>query len=389
MRSSRVIWTALALAGAASLNLGGCIPTADPLPPPFSVADGLIAEYVMFGEPRPTALAATDDGRVFYTEKNTGRIRVIQNGQLLAGPFAEVPVNFAGDRGLLGIALHPRFVDNGRVYVFYTRSNTGLTTDDPNAVLDNRVVYFESQEDATTASGGEVFVASFPTGANATRIGGRLAFMPDRTLLVALGDLTSADLAQNDDALFGKVLRINDDGTVPADNPNPTSAIYARGFRNPRGLAIDPESGRAFLTEATGQNAYELDVLYANGNYGWPDVSGFAETEVELEFAAQTPSYIEPFIDTGILPVQLIGATFNEGTKYGPSERFKLFYGDETAARVLNVPLNSDRSAASGTGETFAGNLGGPVVDVLFVPWGTLYVARVDAILRIEVFTTD
>ena len=96
----------------------GCLTFPGNTPAPINVGDRLLAEYVVNGVHHPTALAFATDGRVFYTEKNTGRVRVIVDGRLAAEPFTTVPVNYAGKRGLLGIALHPEFATNHRVYLF-------------------------------------------------------------------------------------------------------------------------------------------------------------------------------------------------------------------------------------------------------------------------------
>ena len=175
------------LVAAGVLSLTGCLPSPGQTSTPIAVADGLQAEFVVNDAQHPAGLAFAADGRVFYTEKETGRIRVIVDGTLLEQPFASVPVNYAGDRGLLGIALHPNFNLKPRVYVFYTRSDTGAVTDDAQAVVDNRVVYFEA--DGNVSSNGEIFVASLPAGSQTVRVGGRLAFSPDGTLFVGLGDL--------------------------------------------------------------------------------------------------------------------------------------------------------------------------------------------------------
>lgn len=360
----------------------GCLPPPE-LPPPIDVADGVQAEYLVNGSATVSALAAAADGRVFYTEKETGQIRVIRQGVLLPEPVAAVPVNAAGDRGLLGIALHPRFRDNGRIYVFYARSDTGLTTDDPQALLDYRVVYFELPDGADTAAGGEVFVASVPAGTSTRRIGGRLLFLPDRTLLAALGDQTVGPEAQVPDSPLGKLLRYNDNGTLPDDNPTAGSAVYARGLREPRGLALDPESGAAFVLEQCAGGVFELDRVQAGANYGWPVVSGRADTPVERTFAEQAEGYLDPLFDTGAERVQLAGLGFNPGTKYGPAERLRLHYGDSVTKRILSLALSADRASVTETA-TFAAGFRDPISDVAFTPSGTLYVACGGAVLRLR-----
>ena len=359
--------------------LAGCPPSPDEAEA-LRVAPDLTAQFVVDPADHPSALVPAPDGRFFYTEKNTGQIRVIKDGVLLNAPFATVPVNFAGERGLLSLALHPAFNVNGRVYVFYSRSDTGLATDDPQAIVDHRVVFFEADgagSDVSTNT--EVFVVSLPTASALTRIGGRIAFDNTRALLVALGDEEQADTAQDPNSPLGKVLRLNDDGTIPGDNPAPTSAVYALGFCDPRGLTIDSVSGYPFMTERSADTFNEVNRIQGGSNYGWPIVVGFADTPAELAFVAQHPEYGAPVTQT---TQALIGAAFNPSGKYGPKLVLQLFFGVSDRREVFSLPLSTARTASQ-PGVLFASGLPSTITDVVFSPGGTLYVACVDAILRI------
>ncbi len=360
------------------LLLTGCPPLPSELPPPINVATGFQAEYVLAGAEYPSALAFAEDGRVFYTEKNTGRIRVINDGALLETPFAEVPVNYAGDRGLLGIALHPNFSNNGRVYVFYSRSDTGAATSDQRAVVDNRVVYFVA--DGDVAGGAEVFVASLPAGTDPLRVGGRLAFTDDNRLLVGLGDLVSHTYAQDNTFLHGKVLRYNDDGTLPTGNASADSPIYARGFREPRALVVDSVGGDLFVIDRSAVGLHEVNRVLAARNYGWADVTGIASTTAELAFAAANADYSDPIHQSP--DRHFVGGAFNPSTKYGPASFQQLFYGVANRGRIERLELSLERTAAVRS-YVFATGLPTTMTDVAFTPSGTLYVATQDAILRI------
>lgn len=378
-RVSATVRCAAVFAAGALVSVG-CLPFPGQAPVPVDVAKGLRAEYVVSGAARPAALALAPDGRVFYTEKNTGRIRVIAEGALLEEPFAELPVNCAGDRGLLGIALHPNFNLNRRIYVFYTRSDTGQSSDDPPAVVDNRVVYFEAQ--GNLARDGEIFVASLPVGSGTKRVGGRIGFAPDGTLFVALGDLTQTEAAQAVDLLPGKVLRYHDDGTVPLDNPVAGSPVYARGLRDPRGLTFDPQSDVAFVTDRNENGSHEINRILAGRNYGWPEVVGRATTPAELAFAAENPDYVDPLLESGSERSVFEGAAFNPSTKYGSDARLQFFYGLRDKGRVRSLQLTAQRTAAVKS-ESFATGLPTPITDMAFSPAGTLYVASADAVLRV------
>jgi glucose/arabinose dehydrogenase len=373
-----------AVVAAGVLALPGC-PSSTGTPPPINVAVGLQAEYLDANVARPYAMAAAADGRVFFTEKNTGLIRVIKDGAILADPFASVPVNFADDRGLLGIALHPDFNVNGRIYVFYTRSDTGQVTSDPRAVIDQRIVYFQAEGGGDVATGEETFVVSLPVGLDTTRIGGVIGFAPDLSLYVGFGDTTDQDAAQIATLPFGKVLRYNDDGTIPANNPTADSAVYAQGLCDPRGLAFDPESHIAFLNDhrAAGSGVWQIDRVLGGKNYGWPAVVGVADSPDELDFVAQHPEYLDPILVSS--NDGFAGLAFNPGTKYGSTAREQLFYGRIKEGRITAAPLSADRTVAD-TPAQFAQNFPAPLTDVTFTPAGTLYVASSSAILRVVTF---
>ncbi len=360
-------------------TVSGCPPTTA-LPPPVTVADQWLAQYVVDGAEHPMALAFSGDGRVFYTEKNTGKIRVVAGGVLRDEPVAEVPVNFAGDRGLLGIAAHPDFLRNGRLYVFYTLADNGQVTDNPVAVLDNRIVYFDTVD--STAVGGEVFVASLPAGAGVHHVSGRLAFGADGKLYAAIGDLDEPEAAQTE-TLAGKILRMNDDGTVPADNPTAGSYVYAYGVRDVRGLAVDPVSKVLYGLDRNDTKGEEINRYLPGHDYGWPNVAGTARTATELQYAAEHPAYLDPILETTDYFPGLVGGSFDPSTRYnGASLLDDFFYGAAVRQQVLRLELDPGRTLVAG-GDVFGQNLPGEMTDVAFTPAGTLYVATDTALFRI------
>lgn len=364
------------IAGLSLLALAGC-PFASG-PPPINVAAGLLGEYVVTNAARPAGMAFLDDGRVFYTEKDTGKIRVIVAGELQEQAFAELPVNNAGDCGLLGIAFHPDFNVNRRLYVFYSRSDTGAVTSNPVAIVDHRVVYFEVSGNVATAA--ESFVTSIPADGDGRRVGGRIAFGDDRTLYVAVGDLGNPDAAQDGSTLAGKVLRYTADGAIPADNYDPASPIHGYGVRDPQGLGLDPVSKNLFFTDRNETGDQEINRVRPGGNYGWPTVIGPANTTAEQAFVTANPSYIDPsFVASG---EPLVGVAFNPSTKYGPDLQYRLFHAAPFDGRIYGAQLTVTRDAITGR-ESFVQSLPPEVTDVAFTSAGTLYVATSGAILRI------
>ena len=367
-------------AAGASLSLAiGCIPATGPSQPITPVSTRLVAEQVASTLSATSSVAVAADGTIFFGEKNTGQIRIVSNGVLVESAFATVPVNSAGDRGLLDVALHPDFASNGRLYVMYVRSDTGIVSNVANAVVDTRVVYF--RVNGAVPDGGEVFVASLPANANLTQIGGRIAFDDNRDLYVAIGDFGDPASAQTASPLVGKILRYNDDGSIPSDNPDPSSPAFALGLRDPRGLSVDPLTGDAFAADRNSQGFQEVNRIRANRNYGWPFVIGFAKAANELAFAAGTSNYTDPLSETDTTISDLAGGEFNRGSRYGPRAQNQFFFGDAVGRRVFLAELNSERTSSAIS--VFAGPFPTSVTDIAFSPSGTMFVACEDGIYRV------
>ena len=213
----------------------------------------------------PWALAFAPDGRIFITER-PGRLRVIENGQLKPEPVAVIPdVLHIGEGGLMAVALDPGFTTNHLLYLSYTARH------DSGAII-NRVVRYREEKGALSER--TVILDQLP-GAQYHN-GCRVAFGPDGKLYVTTGDATERGLAQQMDSLAGKILRLNPDGSVPADNPFPGSPVYTLGHRNPQGLAWHPVTKTAFSTEH-GPSGFdgpeggdEFNLIQAGKHYGWP-----------------------------------------------------------------------------------------------------------------------
>ncbi|MGH9340549.1 MAG: PQQ-dependent sugar dehydrogenase [Acidobacteriota bacterium] len=234
----------------------------------------------------PLYVTHAGDGseRLFIVEQ-AGRILIFQDGTLLATPFLDINdrVISGGERGLLGLAFHPDYEENGRFFVNYTRQNDGLTT----VVAEYQV----SAENPDMASRQETILLEFSqpfTNHN----GGMLAFGPDGYLYIGTGDGGSGGdpqgNAQNRSNLLGKILRIDVDRglpeagspyAIPPDNPfmdDPASRgeIWAYGLRNPWRFSFDRAGGRLFAGDV-GQSAWEeVDIILKGGNYGWNRMEG-------------------------------------------------------------------------------------------------------------------
>ena len=241
------------------------------------------------------SMAFSPDGRLFYTEKNTGSIRILQDNKVLDRPFAtvsDVYVNW--EQGLLGITLDPDFEQNHFVYAYYTVR--GITSPDPV----NRVVRFT--EENNEGKDMKVLLDNIPA-SRGYHAGGALAFGPDDKLYVAVGDATEHPFAQDPGILIGKLLRINRDGTIPQDNPFPNSPVYTLGHRNMYGIAFD-KYGTGLLSENGDYYYDEINLIQKAGNYGFPTFQP-ANRSPELANSSTSIIPLRSYWDT-IAPTQMI-----------------------------------------------------------------------------------
>jgi glucose/arabinose dehydrogenase len=227
------------------------------------------AEVIVRGLDTPWAMDFAPDGRIFISER-PGRIRIVEHGQLQQESWITIEVAANGESGLLGLALDPQFANNRYVYVAYSYRSGAFT-------LRNRLVRL--REDGKTGKG--VFDKTLIDGVAgaSNHDGGRVKFGPDGKLYWTMGDAQTTRYAQDVRSLNGKILRLNADGSVPADNPFPNSYVYSYGHRNPQGLAWQPGTGRLYATEH-GPSGFqgccrdEVNLIEPGKNYGWPEIRG-------------------------------------------------------------------------------------------------------------------
>jgi glucose/arabinose dehydrogenase len=232
-----------------------------PLPAPVSNLSNMSntsgVEIIAEGLQAPRSIDISKDGRIFISEKR-GSIRVVDNGTLLAEPVGDLKAENIGDGGLLGLTLHPNFTQNHLFYVYYTYANsTGLF---------NKVLMLEESNNRIIDS--KTILDGIPGGEY--RDGGRIKFGPDGKLYVSTGDTSIPELSQDLNSLAGKILRINEDGTIPQDNPFSNSPVFAYGFRNVQGLAWAPNSEALYGSDQGGAGNDEINLISPAKNYGWP-----------------------------------------------------------------------------------------------------------------------
>src|SRR3989442_6287364 len=260
---------------------------------------------VLTGLNFPVSLKFAPDGRIFYNEKDTGNIRIIQpNGTLLPAPFATVnPVFNTQEAGLLGIALDPSFASNNYVYVYYTYRDTGSFTH-------GHIVRYTANGNTGT-SPKDIFDVRSSAPNTVYHNGGYIKFGPDGKLYAVVGEFHQSQQAQNESSMTGKMLRMNSDGSVPGDNPIPGSRDYALGIRNSFGFDFDPSNGRLVATMAGPTSDDKILIIVKGGNYGWPTCLA----------VCHDPRFIDPIVDfsrivtpTGIATVAPNAYIFGEYT---------------------------------------------------------------------------
>ncbi len=250
-----------------------------PLPEPTSNSDNDFVTVLAENLKKPRAIAISDD-RIFVTEKD-GLIRVIQNNTLLESPLATLRTADVFDGGLLGIALHPNFSTNHFMYVFMTYEE--------NDILWNKILQITESENKLVSA--ETILDKIP-GSSFTN-GGFIKFGPDDKLYIGTGTVSDAShLPQDLNSLSGKILRINDDGTIPDDNPFDNSPVYSLGHRNPQGITWD-DSGNLFVAEFGPEKNDEINLIQAGKNYGWPEQQCSGNENFEDAVLCYDPS-IEP-----------------------------------------------------------------------------------------------
>lgn len=305
----------------------------------------------------PSALRFAPDGRLFYTELQTGRIRVISaNGNLLDPPFATVPVQTDGEQGLLGLALDPDFSTNRFVYVCYTDSDHH----------DDRIVRFT--DNGSTGSNETVIVQGLPIAGNHN--GGRIAFGADGKLYMTIGENGDPANSQNPSVLPGKILRFNSDGTIPADNPVDGNPMWALGIRNSFGIAFQPGTGALYESENGPSCDDEINRIVKGGNFGWrPDQpcndhdAGFIQPLIRFNPTIAPTGVAFVTSPNLALDQTLLMTSYNDGTL----RAFDVSGGSIQNSRVL------------------VSSVDGGLYDVAQGPDGTVYFSGNSAIYRLDV----
>jgi glucose/arabinose dehydrogenase len=340
----------------------------------------------------PTAIAFLPNGSLLIAQQG-GALKLFDGTS--TSTLVNIPVCSDSEMGLLGVAVDPGFSGNsGFIYLYRTKAGAGGCATATGRF--NQVV-------RVTMSGGSVSLTSLTellSGINTdlgNHDGGVLRIGPDGKLWVGAGDAGTGDnrggpgssinpYAQDLGSLNGKVLRLNLDGSTPADNPFVSTAgargeIWAYGFRNPFRMSFDGATGKLWIGDVGDLTVEEVDIGVAGGNYSWPRCEGNLQGPPGAPKACVVGSDVAPaftYLHSAPAPLGtcLIGGAF-AGSAFGSLSGHYVF-GDCTSSNVYHLALNAARSGFSGSAELVSSDAGTPS-DFVVGPDGAIYYAAVGA----------
>jgi glucose/arabinose dehydrogenase len=316
--------------GAAAATLIGAAVALAMLATAASAAIG--AREVVGGLDQPVAFTFDPGGRIWYVEKASGEIRVVDLDADTDRLFATVGgVNADGERGMLGIALHPGYPDEPFVYVYATRTVNGS--------LRNQILRFE---DRNGNGADQTVLFSSPASSSPYHNGGRIAFGPDGMLYAIVGDGHDASNAQDrSDNDRGKIIRIRPDGAVPRTNPF-GDRVWAFGIRNSFGFAFDPETGNLWQTENGPACNDEVNRIRRGRNYGWgPSATCDGASPGNTNRDGPDPVRPKSFYET---PIGITGIAFCDRCGLGGPSNGAAFHGAVNDGRVVRLVLTGRRT---------------------------------------------
>ena len=320
----------------------------------------------------PWALAFLPDGRLLITEKHIGQLRILGTDGKLSNPIQGLPAVMGADQGgLLGLAVDPKFAENGLIYWSYA---------EPQADGTNNTAVARGRLAGDRVENVQVIFHQTPSLNSTKHFGGRLVFAPDGTLFVTTGErsiLEGRAQAQRLDGTLGKVVRINPDGSIPKDNPfvgrqGARPEIWSYGHRNILSAAIDPATGKLWEVEHGAKGGDELNQPQAGKNYGWPTITYGVEYSgqkigegITAKEGMEQPVY---YWDPVIAPA---GMAFYQGDLF-PAWKGNILIGGLSSKALIRLVMQDGKVVGE---ERLLTDLGERIRDVIIGPDGAIYLA--------------
>ncbi len=360
-----------------------------PLPPPPAAAPIVSTGYKLVELAKnldhPWSMAFLPDGSVLVTER-AGRLRLIKEDVLQPQMIGGVPAVHTGSQGgLFDIVLHPNFAQNNLVYLTYAAGTKGA----------NGTRVARARLDGNELRDLQVIFKAMPLKDTDNHYGGRMAFLPDGTFALTIGEgFEYREKAQDLSSDLGKIVRLKDDGSVPQDNPFSGQSgvrpeIYTWGHRNEQGLVFDVRTGRLWETEHGPRGGDELNLIMARKNYGWPVITyGMDYSGAYVSPYSQRAGLEQPVIywTPSIAPS---GLAIYHGDKF-PAWDGDLFVGALAFKHLRRVHLDAEGNVVSQ--EQLLKDKQWRIRDVRVSPDGYLYVSTDEddgRVLRLEPAATS
>lgn len=294
----------------------------------------------------PWSLAVLPDGTLLVTQKDGSLLQLSADGKTQIATVRGVPaVDTVGQGGLLDVALDPDFASTGWIYLSYAEPGSGAETGrSGTAVARARLV-------GNVLSELTVIFRQQPKVSGSGHYGSRLAFAPDKSLFITLGERQQGSPAQDLGQTLGKVVRIHRNGSIPADNPawgiGALPSVWSRGHRNPQGAAIHPQTGELWISEHGPQGGDEINIARAGANYGWPLRSYGCNYGAPLGEACRigggthAPDFVEPLTFWGPTSIAPAGLLFYTGAMF-PEWQGQLFSGSLAGQALWRLTLQGN-----------------------------------------------
>jgi aldose sugar dehydrogenase len=336
---------------------------------PATASADIESRRVIGGLAAPVAFTFGPGRTIWYVEKNSGQVRIHDLVTDSDKRFVTVPgVSDSGERGTLGIALHPNYPDKPLVYVFATRSSGGQ--------VQNQILRY--RDDGGSGVNRRVLFSS-AAGSATNHNGGRILFGPDGMLYAIVGEgadpSRSQDLTDED---RGKILRIEPDGDIPPDNPL-DGRLYAYGIRNSFGFAFDPQTDELWETENGPGCNDEINLIRPGRNYGWgPDQTCDGQAPGNTNQDGPNPELPSMFFENTI---GITGIAFCDGCHLGAQDEGAAFFGAINNGEITRIVFNGARNAI--TGDAVVLNHGDGTISFEVAPSGRIFYSDFGGIYKL------